>query len=56
MTETIAETMIRMSDADLLTILPYVRDENGERVSLIELRHYLRETVRQIKGGEAVGS
>ena len=56
MTETIAENMIRMSDADLLTILPYVRDENGERVSLIELRHYLRETVRRIKGGEAGGS
>lgn len=56
MTETIAETMIRMSDADLLTILPYVRNENGEKVSLIELRHILRETVRQIRGEEAVGS
>ena len=56
MQRTIAENMIRMSDADLLSILPYVRDENGERMSIMELKHCLRETVARIKGGDANGS
>lgn len=43
MAETIAEIMIRMSDEELIEMLPYIRDENGERVSLIELKHLLRE-------------
>ena len=51
MAETIAEIMSKMSDYDLLEILPYIRDENGERMSLIELKHYLRENQRLRKGG-----
>jgi hypothetical protein len=46
---TIAEIMIRLSDRELLEALPYIRDENGERVSLIELKHILRETVKEVR-------
>ncbi len=45
---TIAEIMIKLSDDELIEALPYIRDENGEKVSLIELKHCLRETVRRI--------
>jgi hypothetical protein len=45
--KTIAEVMSRLSDQELIEMLPYIRDENGDRVSLIELRHYLREEVRK---------
>ena len=40
---TIAEIMAGMSDQALIDGLPWIRNENGERMSLIELRHYLRE-------------
>ena len=40
---TIAENLSRCSDQELIELLPYIRDENGERVSLIELKHYLRK-------------
>lgn len=43
MAETIAEIMIRLSDEELIDMLTYIRDENGERMSLIELKHVLRE-------------
>ncbi len=49
MTETIAEIMIRLSDLELIEMLPYIRDENGEKVSLVELRHILREEVQRIR-------
>ena len=45
---TIAEIMIKLSDDELIEALQYIRDENGEKVSLIELKHCLRETVRRI--------
>ena len=38
---TIAENLMRCTDQELIALLPYIRDENGERVSLIELKHYL---------------
>ena len=41
--KTIAEIMAGMSDQELIDVLPWVRNEDGERMSLIELRHYLRE-------------
>lgn len=41
--KTIREIMKRMSDRELIEMLPYIRDENGEKVSLIELKHYLNE-------------
>ena len=44
---TIAEIMIRLSDRELLEALPYIRNEDGERVSLVELKHILRETVER---------
>lgn len=40
---TIAENLARCSDQELIAMLPYIRDENGERVSLIELKHCIRE-------------
>ena len=40
---TIAEIMAGMSDQELIDVLPWIRNEDGERMSLIELRHYLRE-------------
>ncbi len=45
MPETIAEIMIRLPDSELIPMLKYIRDENGERVSLVELKHYLKECV-----------
>ena len=54
--KTIAENLMRCSDQELIAMLPYIRDENGERVSLIELKHYLRESNRGPKGGELVHS
>lgn len=45
--KTIAEIMISLSDEELIEMLPYIRDEDGEQVSLIGLRHLLRETVKE---------
>jgi hypothetical protein len=47
-TLTIAEIMIKLSDRELIEALPYIRDENGEKVSLVELKHILRETVAKL--------
>lgn len=44
---TIAEIMIRLSDKELIEALPFIRNENGERVSLDELKRILKETVKQ---------
>jgi len=41
--KTIAEIMAGMSDQELIDVLPWIRNEDGEKMSLIELRHYLRE-------------
>lgn len=46
---TIAEIMIQLDDSELIEALPYIRDEDGEKVSLVELKHYLREEVRRIR-------
>ena len=43
---TILENLMRCTDDDLLSVLPYIRNENGERMSLVELKHYLREERR----------
>lgn len=43
--QTIAEILLKLSDQELIELLPYIRDENGERMSLIELKHYLREQI-----------
>ena len=44
---TIAENLIKLSDRELIEVLPYVRNEDGERVNLIELKHMLREAVKK---------
>ena len=49
---TIAENLSRCSDQELIELLPYIRDENGERVSLIELKHYLRKVKEGQNNGE----
>lgn len=46
MSQTIAENLSKCSDQDLIDMLKYIRDENGEKVNLIELKHYLREAGR----------
>ena len=46
MAETIAQIMSRLTDRELIEMLPYIRDENGEKVSLVELKHFLREQRR----------
>ena len=51
-TLTIAEIMIRCSDEELLSVLPYIRNEDGEKMSLIELKHCLRETVKELHHAE----
>lgn len=43
MVETIAQIMAKLTDRELIEMLPYIRNENGERMSLIELKHYLRQ-------------
>lgn len=40
---TILDNLLRCSDQELLGVLPYIRDENGEKVSLMELKHILKE-------------
>lgn len=40
---TIADNLLRCTDGELIEILRYIRDENGERMSLVELKHYLRK-------------
>jgi hypothetical protein len=44
MAKTILEILSDMSDDELVELLPYIRDENGERLNLIELKHFLRES------------
>lgn len=47
---TLLDNLLECNDQELLTMLPYIRDENGERVSIVELKHYLREEYqRRIK-------
>lgn len=54
--KTIAEIMINLSDQKLIDMLPYIRDEDGERlVSLVQLKHILREEVRRIRKGRSDG-
>ena len=33
----------RLNDSELIEMLEYIRDENGEKVNLYQLRRYLRE-------------
>ena len=40
---TLLDNLLECDDQELISMLPYIRDENGERVSLVELKHYLRE-------------
>lgn len=43
---TIAQIMAKLTDRELIEMLPYIRNENGEKMSLIELKHYLREEIK----------
>lgn len=54
--KSIAEIMIDLSDQELIDMLPYIRDEDGERlVSLVQLKHILREEVQRIRKGRSDG-
>ena len=48
---TIAENLARCSDQELIALLPYIRDEDGEKVNLIELKHYLRKVKEERNNG-----
>jgi hypothetical protein len=39
----IGEALLGLTDEELISLLPWIRDENGEKVSLIELKHYLKQ-------------
>jgi hypothetical protein len=41
--KTIRDILLTLSDSELVEMLKYIRDENGEKVNLIELKHILRE-------------
>lgn len=41
--KTIREILKELSDRELIEMLPYIKDENGEKVSVIELKHYMNE-------------
>ena len=45
----IIDNLLKCSEAQLIECLPYVRDENGERVTLAELKAWLREERRKRK-------
>ena len=49
----ILDNLLRCDDLELLKVLPYIRDENGEKVSLVELKHFLREQRRAKHNGRA---
>ena len=54
--KSIAEIMIELSDQELIDMLPTIRDEDGERlVSLVQLKHILREEVQRIRKGRSDG-
>ena len=44
--ETIAENLARCTDQELIECLPYIRDEEGEKVNLLQLKRYLREATK----------
>ena len=48
---TIAENLMRCTDQELIALLRYIRDENGEKVNLIELKHYLRKVKEERSNG-----
>ena len=45
--ETIAEAMSRCTDEELIELLPYIRDENHEKVNLLQLKRFLREKAKK---------
>ena len=49
---TIAENLMMCTDQELTALLPYIRDEDGEKVNLIELKHYLRKVKEGQNNGE----
>lgn len=49
--KTLKEIMQRMSDDDLSSLLPWIRNENGEKPTLAELKDYLHGKKDGPKGG-----
>jgi len=45
----------RLRDDELIELLPYIRDEEGERMNLMQLRRYLREKRAEYEGGVTKG-
>jgi len=41
--ETIADILRRCNDRELMEVLPYIKNGKGERMTLAELKEYLKE-------------
>ena len=54
MGKTIAEALRRLNDRELLEMLPYIRNENGDRVSLAELKQILKEETKEVRRSWAI--
>lgn len=52
--QTIAEALRRLNDRELLEMLPYIRNENGDRVSLAELKQILKEETKEVRRSWAI--
>lgn len=48
---TILDNLLRCNDEELISVLPCIRDEEGQRVNLIELKHFLRAERKKKEGG-----
>lgn len=47
---TLLDNLLDSNDQELLAMLPFIRDENNKRVSITELKDYLRrERQKRIK-------
>ena len=44
--------MERLTDDELIEMLPFIRDQDGNRVNLFQLKRYLKEKRAEKKGAE----
>ena len=44
---TLLDNLLDSNDQELLAMLPFIRDENNKRVSITELKDYLRRERQQ---------
>lgn len=49
---TILENLLACTDEELLDCVGYIRNAEGERMNIVEIRHWLREERRRLKAHE----